>query len=349
MGNQPYYKQVDVENTRKLRALIKELPPFAATFFRGIDQQTSSRTQISYAYDLRIFFHYLKENNPDYKNLDISQFSIDVLDKITPLDIEEYMEYLKYYKIGNRTHINGERGIKRKLSSLKAFYNYFYQKQMIRSNSAAFVKLPKQHEKAIIRLEADEVATLLDQVEQGDKLTKKQKEFHEQTKNRDLAILTLLLGTGIRVSECVGLDLSDVDFKEDAILIHRKGGKEAILYFGSEVKEALLSYMEERKQIIPEEGHENALFLSLQKKRISVRSVENLVKKYTKTAAPLKHITPHKLRSTYGTSLYRETGDIYLVADVLGHSDVNTTKKHYAAMAEEHRRQARNAVHLRKD
>ena len=349
MANQPYYKQVDIQNTKKLRSLIQELPPFAMTFFRGIDQQTSSRTKIGYAYDLRIFFHYIQENNPSLQKKPMSEFSVDILDNITALDIEEYMEYLKYYKSGNSEHMNGERGVKRKLSSLKAFYNYFYQKEMIQTNPAALVKLPKQHEKAIIRLEADEVAILLDQVEQGDKLTKGQKSYHRQTKTRDLAILTLLLGTGIRVSECVGLDISDLDLKEDAILVHRKGGKEAIIYFGAEVKEALVDYLEERKQVLPAPGHENALFLSLQKKRIHVRSVENLVKKYTRTAAPLKNITPHKLRSTYGTSLYRETGDIYLVADVLGHSDVNTTRKHYAAMADEQRRKARNAVHLRKD
>ena len=84
-------------------------------------------------------------------------------------------------------------------------------------------------------------------------------------------------------------------------------------------------------------------------KRMSVRSVENLVKKYAKIVTPLKKITPHKLRSTYGTSLYQETGDIYLVADVLGHSDVNTTKKHYAAQNENRRRSARDKVRLREE
>ena len=142
-------------------------------------------------------------------------------------------------------------------------------------------------------------------------------------------------------------NLDDVDFKNAGIHIHRKGGKEVIIYFGDEVEEALRLYQEERKKIIPLTGHEDAFFLSIQKKRMSVRSVENLVKKYARTVTTLKNITPHKLRSTYGTNLYRETGDIYLVADVLGHADVNTTKKHYAAMEDERRRQARNVVKLR--
>ena len=235
----------------------------------------------------------------------------------------------------------------RKLSSLKSFYNYFYRQERLKNNPAALVQLPKLHEKEIIRLEPDEVVRLLDAAEDGERLTDKQRRFHEKTKVRDVALLTLLLGTGIRVSECVGLDLTDVDFENGGIRIHRKGGKEVTVYFGDEVQDALEAYIAERKAMIPESGSENALFLSLQMKRISVRSVENLVKKYARIAAPLKKITPHKLRSTYGTSLYQETGDIYLVADVLGHSDVNTTKKHYAALEDARRRSARNKVTLR--
>ena len=180
-------------------------------------------------------------------------------------------------------------------------------------------------------------------------MTKSQQNFHAKTKVRDMAILTLLLGTGIRVSECVGIDINDIDFKNSGIKIRRKGGNETVVYFGEEVEEALLNYIEERKLIVPVGGDENALFLSLQKRRIGVRAVENLVKKYASLVTNLKKITPHKLRSTYGTSLYRETGDIYLVADVLGHKDVNTTKKHYDAIEDERRKKARNAVKLRKD
>ena len=87
----------------------------------------------------------------------------------------------------------------------------------------------------------------------------------------------------------------------------------------------------------------------MQKKRISNRAVQNLVKKYAKIVTPLKNISPHKLRSTYGTALYQETGDIYLVADVLGHKDVNTTRKHYAAISDEKRRMAARMVRLRED
>ena len=350
MANIPYYQQKDIENIKKLREMMKELPPFCTEFFRGIEPRTSTRTRIAYAYDLSVFFDFLKKENPVFSKMERMDFTLDHLDQITVTDLEEYMEYLKYrFNEHNQEIVNKERGIMRKISSLKSFYNYFFRTEKLKTNPAALVQLPKLHEKEIIRLDIDEVALLLDAVEQGDGLTDKQKAFHNRTKLRDLALLTLLLGTGIRVSECVGLDINDIDFKNGGIHIHRKGGKEVTVYFGTEVETALQDYLDERNDIIPEEGSENALFLSLQKKRMNVRSVENLVKKYAKIVTPLKKITPHKLRSTYGTNLYRETGDIYLVADVLGHSDVNTTKKHYAALEDERRRSARNAVKLREN
>ena len=348
MANIPYYQKKDIENIKKLREMMKELPPFCTEFFRGIEPRTSTRTRIAYAYDLSVFFDFLKKENPVFAKMERMDFQLEQLDQITVTDLEEYMEYLKYrFNEQNHEIMNQERGIMRKISSLKSFYNYFFRTEKLTTNPAALVRLPKLHDKEIIRLDVDEVALLLDAVEQGEGLTEKQKAFHKRTRLRDLALLTLLLGTGIRVSECVGLDINDVDFKNGGIHIHRKGGKEVTVYFGSEVENALQDYLDERFGIIPEEGSEQALFLSMQRKRMNVRSVENLVKKYAHIVTPLKKITPHKLRSTYGTNLYRETGDIYLVADVLGHSDVNTTKKHYAALEDERRRSARNVVKLR--
>ena len=348
MSQLAYHEQNDIENIKKLRFLIKELPPFCVDFFRGIEPRTSSRTRIAYAYDLHVFFDFLTLENPVFRNLDRTSIRLDLMEQLTVNDLEEYMEFLKYRFNGkNQEVINKERGIMRKVSSLKSFYNYFYRNEKIQNNPASLIQMPKLHEKEIIRLDVDEVALLLDEVEMGENLTDKQKSFHNKTKIRDLALLTLLLGTGIRVSECVGLDIEDVDLKNGGIHIHRKGGKEVTVYFGIEVEDALQDYLDERFGIDAMPGSERALFLSLQRKRIHVRSVENLVKKYAKIVTPLKKITPHKLRSTYGTNLYRETGDIYLVADVLGHSDVNTTKKHYAALEDERRRSARNAVRLR--
>ncbi|MBO4982119.1 MAG: tyrosine-type recombinase/integrase [Lachnospiraceae bacterium] len=347
MKSDNYHDEQNKQNVLKIRAILDTLPPFCRNFFRGIEEYTSTRTRLAYAYDIRLFFEFLHEKNSALSKLEIKDFPLSVLDQITRMDIEEYLEYISLYQKDGKDVTNEERGKARKLSALRSFYNYFFENELIEKNTAALVPLPKRHEKEIIRLEPNEVAILLDQVEAGSKLTKKELEYHKKTKIRDVALLTLLLGTGIRVSECVGLDISDVNFDVGGIKIRRKGGYEAIIYFGDEVETALLDYLEEREKIIPEEGHENALFLSLQNRRMAVRSVENLVKKYASRVTTLKKITPHKLRSTYGTTLYQETGDIYLVADVLGHKDVNTTRRHYAALEDERRRRAANVVRLR--
>jgi site-specific recombinase XerD len=349
MKEKAYYEDINIKNELKLREMLKNLPPFCKQFFIAIETRTASRTRIAYAYDLGCFFNYLHENNPVCAKMKITEFPLSLLDKIQPSDIEEYLYHLHVYEKDGQAHTNEERGLKRKLSSLRTFYNYYFKNDLIDTNPALKVDMPRIHDKNIIRLDGDEVSTLLDEVESGENLTKNQQRFHEKTKTRDIAIITLLLGTGIRVSECVGLDIDDVDFKNNGIKVHRKGGAETVVYFGDEVRDALLNYMEERNMHTPAEGHANALFLSLQNKRIGVRAVENLVKKYSRLVTNLKNITPHKLRSTYGTNLYRETGDIYLVADVLGHKDVNTTRKHYAAIEEDRRKNAAKYVHLRKE
>lgn len=352
MNNQlSYHKQLIKDNTVKLRKLLSELPPYITDYFRARDTTTSSKTKLSYAYDLRVFFNFLKANNPELSSVKIKDISCLVLDQLTPSDIEEFMEYLKYYEDPetNRQQINNVLGIARKLSSLRGLYNYLYKRQMIKNKVTDLVDMPKLHEKPIVRLDQEEITNLLDYMEScGENLTSHQKSYYKKTILRDLAIITLLLGTGIRVSECVGLDISDIDFRNDGFHITRKGGDESIIYFGPEVEIALLNYLEEREQIEPHTGHDNALFLSMQKKRISVDAVENLVKKYT-SQITAKKITPHKLRSTYGTNLYQETNDIYLVADVLGHKDVNTTRKHYAAMQDSRRRVAAKVISLREN
>ena len=354
---QTYHQQQDVSNILKLRTILGELPPFVKDFFRAIDATTSTRTRISYAYDIRVFFQFLRTVNPIWSKYELNEFKVSDLDQVNAHDIEEYMEYLKYYTAPDENHActekiftNGERGLKRKISSLRSFYAYYFKREMIKTNPTVLVDMPKIHERTIVRLDADETALLLDYVENaGNTLTGQAKAYYEKTRDRDLALITLLLGTGIRISECVGLDVEDIDFKNNGIRVIRKGGNESVVYFGEEVEKALRNYLDVRAGITACSGHEHALFYSTQRKRMTVRSVENLVEKYASQITSTKKITPHKLRSTYGTALYQETGDIYLVADVLGHKDVNTTRRHYAAMDDQRRRQAAKAVHLRED
>ncbi len=345
-----YKEQNDIQNTLKLREVLNTLPDFCRDYFRAIDTTTTTKTRISYAYDIRIFFQFLLDTNPAFKDCTLRDFKVDVLDQIKAVDLEEYMEYLKVYQSKDKTETNGERGLKRKISALRSFYAYYYKRELIHTNPTVLIDVPKIHQKTIVRLDTDEVAMLLDYIEHcGESLSGQKRVYYEKTKERDLALVTLLLGTGIRVSECVGLDIEDVDFKNNGIRVTRKGGNEMIVYFGDEVAKALKNYLEVRSGITPIAGHEHALFYSTQRRRMGVQAVENLVKKYAREITTTKKITPHKLRSTYGTALYQETGDIYLVADVLGHRDVNTTKKHYAAIDDNRRRKAATAVRLRED
>lgn len=345
-----YKEQNDIQNTLKLREVLSTLPDFCRDYFRAIDTTTTTKTRISYAYDISIFFQFLLDTNPAFKDRTLRDFKVDVLDQIKAVDLEEYMEYLKVYQSKDKTETNGERGLKRKISALRSFYAYYYKRELIHTNPTVLIDVPKIHQKTIVRLDTDEVAMLLDYIEHcGESLSGQKRVYYEKTKERDLALVTLLLGTGIRVSECVGLDIEDVDFKNNGIRVTRKGGNEMIVYFGDEVAKALKNYLEVRSGITPIAGHEHALFYSTQRRRMGVQAVENLVKKYAREITTTKKITPHKLRSTYGTALYQETGDIYLVADVLGHRDVNTTKKHYAAIDDNRRRKAATAVRLRED
>lgn len=350
-----YHEEMKLKETKRLREIQQELPQFTQSFFRGIAQTASPKTRLAYAYDLRIFFRYLYEEHRTLGGVETKDFTVDCLNAVTAEDIDCFMEYLSYYirtdyenpEAAAEMH-NDEKGKSRKLAAIRSMFKFYYKKNQIAADPAALVDTPKIHEKTITRLDVNEVANLLDAVETGEKLSGRQKAFHEKTKKRDLALTTLLLGTGMRVSECVGINIRDLDFRNNAVRVTRKGGNEVFLYFGDEVREALEDYLEERKNACTKEEGEDALFLSSQGKRINVRSVQNLVKKYS-SGVTVKNISPHKLRSTFGTNLYQETGDIYLVADALGHADVNTTRKHYAEVEEYRRRMATSKIKLRKD
>lgn len=347
MANKTYHQEEEIHNVLLMREVLEQLPGYVSGFFRSIEYTKAPRTRLGYARDIKSFYEFLCSRNPLFKGKSPVEIPLSAIDQLEADDIEEYMEHLKYYKKDGKEYTNGERALKRKLASLRVFFGYLYKNGKIHANPTLIVDMPKIHEKTIIRMDPNEIAQFLDNVEYGNQLSNHQQAYHEKSKTRDLALLTLMLGTGIRVSECVGLDIHDVDFDYDRIKIVRKGGYEAFVYFGEEARDALLEYLEERKNIVTVDGHENALFLSSHRKRISVRSVENMVKKYAAITTPLKKITPHKLRSTYGTALYQQTEDIYLVADVLGHKDVNTTKKHYADIDEWQRMKAKDAVTLR--
>lgn len=332
------------------REVLKELPEVCSEFIRAIEFTTQPLTRYAYACDLKLFCEYLVAEIPKFADRQIALLEPENFEKVTPRDLRTYLEYLGFYIKDGSEHSNAEAGKTRKLATLRSFYEYMFKSELIHTDVSRLVEMPKKHEKPILRMEIDEVARMLDAVETGEMMTERQKRYNDSVRARDLAILTLFLGTGIRVSELVGLDLDDLDFTLNSFIVTRKGGNQAILYFPEEVASVLQAYLAHRREMTPLPGHENALFLSMQNKRISVRAVQVMVKKYALQVAPLKkRLSPHKLRSTFGTNLYHETGDIYLVADVLGHSDVNTTRRHYAAMSDDRRRMAAKKIKLRED
>lgn len=340
-----YYEKRDLKNISKIGKYLSTLPDYCYDYFTGIENNTSTLTRVNYAMDLCVFFDYL-ENYVVRKPK--QQITLDDIDKLQARNIENYLSYLSYYQNGETMLKNTERGKARKLASVRSFFKYLFNHDLIASNVASKIQTPKLHSKEIIRLEKDEVERLLDAVQSPTTFSEHQKNYNKNTQIRDNAIVTLFLGTGIRISELVGLNVEDFDFSQDAFKVTRKGGNQTILYFSKEVTRALQAWLAKR-ETLNIDPNERAMFVSLQNRRICVRAVENLVKKFAKESAPLKKISPHKLRSTFGTNLYRETKDIYIVADVLGHKDVNTTKKHYAAINEDMRKSVANVIKLHND
>ena len=359
MSNNHYQENLLAKRTIQLRKMLKSLPSSCSDFISSISLTTSILTRLAYVIDLNAFFTYLQEEIVEFSKVPPIEITDNQLATISVRDVIQYAEYLTLYfkeeksKDGNSTTTktirNHESGVMRKLSSLRSFFDYMQKCERIPTNVVTMVTLPKLHEKPILYLVSEEVDRLLSITQNGEHLTPTQMRFHKLTRSRDIAILMLFLGTGIRVSECVGINIEDLDFTSNALVVTRKGGNQVVLYFPQEVADSLQNYLVDRNQISAVNGHENALFLSLQKKRLSNRAVQLMVKKYSALAVPLKRkMSPHKLRSTFATHLYHSTEDIYLVADVLGHTDINTTRKHYAAMSDKRRREAANNVHLPK-
>ncbi len=342
-----YYSARNELSDEKIEKLLLDLPYFCSDFFIGTGNNTSPLTRLNYAYDLRIFFEYISE----VKKIPVEDMKISILDELSAKDIERFLNYLSHYKIHGQYLSCNERAKARKLATVRALYRYFFSQDEIKANVASKVPTPKLHEKEIIRLEGKEIKDILDYAESDDAFSENSKKnaFHSKLKVRDFAILSLFLGTGIRISELVGLNVNDFDFVQNSFIVTRKGGNRTPLFFNDEVKEALLSWIDYRYDLKDIPKDEYAMFVSLKNRRISTRAVQNLVKDYAKQVTPLKHITPHKLRSTFGTELYQNTGDIYAVADFLGHKDVNTTRKHYAAISRDSRKEASKLVKFHRE
>ena len=343
-----YYKEKYRKQREMLDKLLTQLPDPAKELVEYKLQDSALSTLQSYCYDLRMFFTYYLARD-DTKETSISEIDYDVLNSISPKIIESYQKQLEFTKDGELRML--KKSVARKMSPIRSMYDFHYQRQNITNNPTRLVYLPRAaKDKAIVRMNSREVKALLKAVSTQSCFKRpRQKSYKKKTKQRDMAIFSLLLNTGIRLSECIGLDLDDVDFRECSIAIVRKGGGLDIVYFNKDVKKLLKRYIKGERAMIEvnkDSSDAEALFLSIQGRRMTPDAVERMVRSYTSRVIPNKHITPHKLRSTYGTALYRETHDIRLVAEVLGHENINTTIRYYAAFDDDRKKKAAELINM---
>ncbi len=337
-----YYARLKKEKLNKIEAIKDFLPIYTHSYLDSCVLKYQINTAIAYAKDVVLFFEFLKDRNPRCRSLQIRDIPLEILGVLNAEDINEFQKYM-VMNDGGSGHMVSNRTLARKMATLRNFFGYMTDKGYITEDPTLKAdKNRKFEENDIKRLDVDEAKRLIRAIEETKAKTDRGAARSKNTAKRDLAIVILLLNLGIRVSECAGLDLNDVNFEDNTIKIVRKGGKEAVLYINEKIRNTLRDYIKNERPLLTNNPKEEALFISLKNNRLSVRSIEDMLKKYGEGAKLTDRVHPHKLRRTFGTSLYNSSGDIYMVADVLGHKDVNTTVKHYAAVDEEHRRSVAN-------
>lgn len=353
-----YAFQQEAILNKKIEHIEKMLPPVCSEYFSHLKLSKTPKTVYAYATDIKLFFSFLCQ---DVFCIEMERINIYMLKEVTAKDISHFLikmhnGYGDNDENGLKKYRNGDRTLSRKLSSIKSFFHYCYLYGYLPYDVSSIVETPtkRRKNKNVIRLTEEENEMLLNVILYGENysnnvVSSRQKKFAEKTRKRDYAIIVTLLGTGIRVSELVGIDINDINFKDMSIRVFRKGAFFDTVYFGDEVNDALLIYLDERKNIEPMAGSEQALFLSLRKKRIDVRSVEKLVKKYNLLTGNAKNITPHKLRSTFGTLTYEQTKDIMLTKNAMGHADIKTTEIYMDNANVQDRKNAAKNLILTKD
>ena len=325
----------DIEKYEELRAL---LPSFCASYLSDKGIRCKTDTLLMTCRDLLDFLKWLIFVNPELSGKDPQELSLADLSNLTFDDINEFQSY--------RLHVAGNKPsrVARMMSSIRTFFKYEYSHGFLSkdpTSGSAAVRIVR--DKSIIKMGPDEVKTLVSAVENSRSKSARTRKMQEKNKYRDTAITVLLLNTGIRISELVGLNLQDVNLEssEPSIFVTRKGGASDQVFLNNNAVEALSNYINlERDQYLPSED-DTALFLSNRHKRFTVRSVQKMIEKFVKEALPQRtDIHVHTFRKTYGTTLYDITGDIKMVQDVLGHADPSTTSRYYIGSS--HKKEAKD-------
>ena len=282
----------------------------------------SQRTVDEYYLDMRNFFRYLKQQrdpalaDQPLDAIDIRDVDIDFISRITLTDIYSYLTYLSRDRVQHQNSENSNKGLNaasraRKLATIRSFFNYICNKRhLLEDNPCKDVDTPKQMKSLPRYLTLNESLSLLDAVD-------------GPHRERDYCILTLFLNCGLRISELIGLDVTDIH--DDALRILGKGNKVRVVYLNQACKDALARYMAVRRPITGRD--KNALFLSAQNQRISRSTVHALVKKHLSAAGlDSEKYSSHKLRHTAATLMLQNGVDVKAVQEVLGHEHLNTTE-----------------------
>ena len=282
----------------------------------------SQRTVDEYYLDMRNFFRYLKQQRDPalagqpLDAIDIRDIDIDFISRITLTDIYSYLTYLSRDRVQHQNSENSNKGLNaasraRKLATIRSFFNYICNKRhLLEDNPCKDVDTPKQMKSLPRYLTLNESLSLLDAVD-------------GPHRERDYCILTLFLNCGLRISELIGLDVTDIH--DDALRILGKGNKVRVVYLNQACKDALARYMAVRRPITGRD--KNALFLSAQNQRISRSTVHALVKKHLSAAGlDSEKYSSHKLRHTAATLMLQNGVDVKAVQEVLGHEHLNTTE-----------------------
>ncbi len=340
------YKE-DKEATLAVRAeqiISEDLPEFCKFFFQARRDLRSS-SQLAYCYDFRVFFEYLKENDERFSKKEISEFTLEDISLLRKRDVEDFFTAMETYEDKRGKAVQTKpASLKRIKASLSGLWTFYITEEELLINPFIGIKLEKIQQKDPVRLNAEEIRIILNTVTYGTGLAPKILEKHEQFIERDYAIILTLLHSGIRVAELAGLDEDDVDFRTKSFYIDRKGNKSQVVYFSDAAATALSNYIAVRhEKFRPYDT--NALFLNRFGERMTERSIERMLEKYVTVALPYrKHVSPHKLRSTFACDMLEESGgQIELVGNILGHSKLTTTQV-YAKTDQIGREAVRNLI-----
>ena len=311
------------ENERKIENKIKKIledkPKILFSYYSTLNDKTA-KTKLVYINYLIDFFEFLKERGIDTTN-------INSFKNVKKVDMDEYILYSKFRKRGDTTIENGKSIIRSRIFAARNFFDFLIDNEYIEKNPCEKVLLPKLNNQiSVVSMTDEEVNTVKKRILDDSKY-----------KERDYARFVLAIRVGLRINSLIEINIEDIDFNNNSIIVTEKGDKKREVYFGNDTKRALLEYLDVRNPV----AKTNALFLSNRNRRMSYSVPKDILDKYASDFG--KRITCHKMRSTCATNLYDKSGDIYLVADVLGHSNISNTRR-YARISETKRKNAANIL-----